>query len=150
MPAPRQTVLVQVDHRSPFRLDPPVLAVTAVLPPPALDPPPPDHVADLIAPSPPQERRGHPGIALHRHRLVVPLGHGRMSWLAPLLLLVPSTRTYVRSGTQTLLPLRTGCQGECGRRGPCSNRTDQRPKTRMRRMIQSASIPSVHRSFFPS
>src|SRR5438270_1825471 len=86
MPAPRQTVLVQVDHRSSFRLDPPVLAVTAVLPPPALDPPPPDHVADLIAPSPPQEGRGHPGIALHRHRLVVPLGHGRMPWLMPLLL----------------------------------------------------------------
>ena len=44
-------VEVQVPHRPAPGLDPPVLAVATVRPPAALDPPLPDHVADLVAPA---------------------------------------------------------------------------------------------------
>src|SRR5204863_9167509 len=75
VPPPRPAVLVQVEHHPAARLDPPVLTLAAVLPPPALDPPPADHVADLVPASPPDERRRHPPIALHRHPVLVELAH---------------------------------------------------------------------------
>src|SRR6266545_1877305 len=70
VPPVGRPVVVQVPHRPAPGLHPPVLAVTAVGPPPALDPPPADHV-------------GH----------VVPLGHGRSASILRL-----ASRTYVREG----------------------------------------------------
>src|SRR6266540_6963771 len=75
VPPAAPAVLVEVDHRSSPGLHSPVLPVPSILPPPTLDPPPADHVADLVAPAPPQEGRRHPAIPLHHHVLVVALGH---------------------------------------------------------------------------
>src|SRR6185295_10698420 len=70
-------VVVQVPDRATARLHPPVLAVTPVGPPPAFDPPPPDHVGHLVPAPAPDERRGHPRVAFDPNLdlLVVPLGH---------------------------------------------------------------------------
>src|SRR5712691_2203175 len=89
MPPFLPAIQVQVHHRSPLRLHPPVLAIAPVLPPPTLDPPPPDDVADLVSPASPKERGGHPRVPLHRHHLLVELGH------APGLV-QGRIRTYVR------------------------------------------------------
>src|SRR5207247_5145277 len=55
--------------------DHPGLARAPDLPPADLDPPPPDHVADLVSPAAPHERRRHPPVALHRHQVLVELAH---------------------------------------------------------------------------
>src|SRR5207247_2766337 len=83
---------VQPPPRPAPGLPPPVLAVAAVGPPPSLHPPPADHVGHLVAPVPPHEGGGHPGVPLNPHLLVVPLGHGRPAPIP----LPPSSRTYVR------------------------------------------------------
>jgi hypothetical protein len=77
VPTVAVAVVVQVPDRAAARLHPPVLAVSSVGPPPALDPPPPDHVGDLVPAAAPDERGGHPGVALDPNLdlLVVPLGH---------------------------------------------------------------------------
>src|SRR6266545_3587093 len=67
-------VVVQVPHRAAPGLHPPVLAIAAVLPPPALDPPSPDDVGDLVAAAAPDEGSGKAPVLLHPHFLVVPLG----------------------------------------------------------------------------
>src|SRR5262245_61622006 len=77
VPTVAQAVVVQIPDGPAARLDPPVLAVSAVGPPAALDPPAPDHVGDLVPAAPPDEGRGHPGVPFDPNLdlLVVPLGH---------------------------------------------------------------------------
>src|SRR5713226_816939 len=104
VPAAGPAVLVEIDHGAASSLDAPVLAVAAVLPPPALDPPPADHVADLVPTAPPDEGRGHPRVPLHRDEVLVELCHR----LRPHLDRPPPNRTYVRGkGTVRL------CQNRC-------------------------------------
>src|SRR6266508_6337471 len=71
-------VVVQVPHGAAPGLHPPVLAVAAVLPPPALDPPPADHVHHLVPAVPPPERGRHAAVGLHLDPdlVVVALRHG--------------------------------------------------------------------------
>ena len=93
VPGVLRTVVVQVPHGAAAGLDAPVLAVAAVGPPAPLDPPPTDHVGDLVAAATPLEPRGHPGVALDQDLLVVePLRHRRS---APT---EGPSRTYVRPG----------------------------------------------------
>src|SRR5437773_5295128 len=76
MPPVRERVVVQIPHRPPPGLHPPVLAVAAIGPPRALDPPPPDHVGDVEPAAPPLEAGGDPSVVVDAHFLVVPLRHG--------------------------------------------------------------------------
>src|ERR671918_74839 len=77
VPPVAEMVVIQVPHCAATRLDAPVLAVASVSPPAPFDPPSPDHVGDLVPAPPPDERRGHAGIALDPNidLLVVALGH---------------------------------------------------------------------------
>src|SRR6266545_1075885 len=100
-------VVVQVPHRAAPGLHPPVLAIAAVLPPPALDPPSPDDVGDLVAAAAPDEGSGKAPVLLHPHFLVVPLGH------------LPNPlreSNACSSGKGTVLPRPRGCQAAV--RGP--------------------------------
>src|SRR4030095_12531607 len=105
VPAVVVTVVVQVPDRTAARLHPPVLAITPVGPPPALDPPPPDHVGHLVPAPAPDERRGHPRIAFDPNLdlLVVPLGHRRLLDHPRAL---SGNRTYVREGESESTPSR--------------------------------------------
>jgi len=67
---------VEVPYRAPPSLDPPVLAVATIGPPAAFDPPPPDHVNDVVALPAPLEDRGHPRVTFDPNLLVEALGHG--------------------------------------------------------------------------
>src|SRR5262245_30992639 len=101
VPTVAQAVVVQIPDGPAARLDPPVLAVSAVGPPPALDPPAPDHVGHLVPAAPPDEGRGHPGVPFDPNLdlLVVPLGHRFSRSDRP-----PRNRTYVREGTMNVRP----------------------------------------------
>ena len=108
------------------RLDAPVLAVAAVGPPPALDPPPADHVADLVA------RPRHRTPRAYRRR--VRPGSARRTASSPRSCLVdrpPLNRTYVREGRRRYSPsptsVKTAAPGHARRRSnvrACGSRGD--------------------------
>src|SRR5947207_13339729 len=60
VPSVLATVEVEVDDHSPTSLDPPVLAVPALVPPPAHDQPPSEHAANLAPPPAPRDGARHP------------------------------------------------------------------------------------------
>src|SRR5438093_5019365 len=66
---------VEVPHRAAPGLDPPILAIAAVCPAAALDPPLPDHIHDLVALPAPLEHRGHPSVAFDPDLFVEALRH---------------------------------------------------------------------------
>src|SRR5207247_3132157 len=64
VPAVALPVEVEIPDRAAARLDAPIFAIAAVVPPPALDPPLSDHIADLVPAPPPFAGRRQPTVAL--------------------------------------------------------------------------------------